>query len=438
MKRVFQMAMKDLKLLARDRVGIFFMLVFPVLMGVFFGFVMGNVGNDPESTKLEIVVADNDDSEFSKKFVDSLKNIETLDVAEADYDSASNDVRLGRKLAVISVPKGFGETAGIMWADAPELELGLDPSRSAESAMLEGMLMQAMGDLINARFQDPSAMRSFVDDGKARIAAAEDLSPIQRGALNMMMGSFDTMFDALETVQSDGDNNGGENNPLNRGMQLANIKRTNVARTRNKSAIAEKIDSRWDISFPQSMVWGVLGCVAGFATLTVRERTLGTLTRLQVAPIPRWQILAGKGLGCFIGVMGVIIFMMAVGTMLGMRPKSWPLLIVAAGSTAFCFVGIMMLLSLLGKTEQATGGMAWGACTVMAMFGGGMLPLAFMPGFMRKLANYDPVGWAVYAVEGAVWRGLSVAEMVLPCAILCGVGLATMMLGSYLISRRTA
>ena len=44
MKRVFLMAIKDLKLLTRDRIGLFFMLGFPILMGVFFGFVMGNIG----------------------------------------------------------------------------------------------------------------------------------------------------------------------------------------------------------------------------------------------------------------------------------------------------------------------------------------------------------------------------------------------------------
>ena len=73
----------------------------------------------------------------------------------------------------------------------------------------------------------------------------------------------------------------------------------------------------------------------------------------------------------------------------------------AAVSTAFCFVGIMMLLSLVGKTEQATGGAAWGALTVMAMFGGGMIPIAFMPSFMANISNYDPVKWAVLSVEGA-------------------------------------
>ena len=37
MTAVIQMAIKDLRILFRDRLGAFFILVFPILMGLFFG-----------------------------------------------------------------------------------------------------------------------------------------------------------------------------------------------------------------------------------------------------------------------------------------------------------------------------------------------------------------------------------------------------------------
>lgn len=438
MKRVFQMAMKDLRLLSRDKIGMFFMLGFPILMGIFFGFVMGGMGESkPKSMKVAII--DDDQSEISAKFIQSMEEVEMLDVRKLDRETASNGVRRGELLAMIGIPEGFGETAGIMWEQPPELELGLDPSRSAESAMLEGMIMQSAGSLISDRFSDPESMRGLIEKSKQQIADSEDISPLMRPVLDTMMNSASNMFDALGNMQEvDGGDGAGSSMA---GMQLANIKRVDVTREPQKGSAGEplgNIKKGWDISFPQSMVWGILGCVAGFATLTVRERTLGTLTRLHVAPIPRWQILAGKGLGCFIAVLSVIMLMMCVGYGLGMRPQSWPLLCLAAVCSAFCFVGIMMLLSLLGKTEQATSGAAWGACSVMAMFGGGMIPAAFMPGFMKTLSNYDPVKWAVVSVEGAIWRDFSLQEMMLPCGILIAVGLVTLVLGSSLVSRRMA
>lgn len=440
MKRVLLMALKDLKLLTRDKIGMFFMVAFPIIMGVFFGFVMGSMG-DSESTTLTVAVIDEDDSETSRQFVESLQEIESLDVRTMGRAEAADQVRRGRLIGLIAVPKGFGETAGILWADPPAIEVGIDPSRSAEGAMLEGMLMQSMGQLVSQRFQDPEAMRGFIEEARESIQNDESISPALRPLLVAMMGSFDSMFDAIDQVQQQPGAAGADENPLAGGMQMADIRRIDVTREPepgSQAALLSNIRSKWDISFPQSMVWGVLGCVAGFATLMVRERTLGTLTRLHVAPIARWEILAGKGLGCFISVVCVITMMMLVGTALGMRPRSWPMLGMAAVSTAFCFVGIMMLLSLLGKTEQAVGGAAWGACTVMAMFGGGMIPAAFMPGFMKAMSNYDPVKWAVVSVEGAVWRGFSMGEMLLHCSVLWGFGVVSLVLGGWLVGRQSA
>lgn len=433
MKRVLLMAFKDLKLLFRDKIGLFFMLVFPIVMGVFFGFIMSG-GGGAKTTKLQIAIVDEDDSEMSQMFVSSLKKIDTLNIEQAERTDAQNRVRKGGLLAMIAIPKGFGETAGIMWADAPELELALDPSRAAETAMLEGMVMQSMGDLISARFQDTDTMKGFLDDAKENIANDETMSPATKLLLSGMMGSFDSAFDSLGKLQSDEDASGG---PMANGIQLAKIRRVALARQAGPAqSIREMTTSKWDISFPQSLVWGMMGCVAGFATLTVRERTLGTLTRLQVAPIARWQILAGKGVGCFIAVLGVITLMMTVGAALGMRPKSVPLLILASLCTAYCFVGIMMVLSLFGRTEQATGGAAWGALTVMAMFGGGMMPLAFMPDFMAKIGNFDPVKWAVQSIEGAIWREFTLAEMAKPCGILIAVGTVALAIGCFVITKR--
>ena len=70
-----------------------------------------------------------------------------------------------------------------------------------------------------------------------------------------------------------------------------------------------KMRSQWDISFPQAMLWGILGCVAGFAISIARERTLGTLVRLEAAPITWFHILSGKALACFLTAIGVVTMM---------------------------------------------------------------------------------------------------------------------------------
>jgi ABC-2 type transport system permease protein len=72
----------------------------------------------------------------------------------------------------------------------------------------------------------------------------------------------------------------------------------------------------------------------------------------------------------------------------------------------------------------------------MAMLGGGMVPLMMMPGWMQRLGNVSPVKWAVYSMEGAIWRGFSVGQMLVPCAVLVGIGAAGYVVGAALLSRR--
>jgi len=106
-------------------------------------------------------------------------------------------------------------------------------------------------------------------------------------------------------------------------------------------------------------------------------------------------------------------------------------------SMALCVVGIMMLMSVIGRTEEAVAGASWGANVVMAMFGGGMIPLAFMPTFMKTLSNFSPMKWGVLALEGAIWRGFSFTEMLYPCAILIAVGAVGITGGVIVLNRAT-
>jgi ABC-2 type transport system permease protein len=89
----------------------------------------------------------------------------------------------------------------------------------------------------------------------------------------------------------------------------------------------------------------------------------------------------------------------------------------------------MMLISTLGKTESSVSGLGWALMMFMSMAGGGMVPLFAMPDWMQALSVVSPVRWAILAFEGALWRGFSPQEMLLPCGILVAVGVAAFAAG---------
>ncbi|HJQ80084.1 MAG TPA: ABC transporter permease [Lacipirellulaceae bacterium] len=435
MPTILTMAAKDLRLMSRDLLGLFFIVGFPIVMGIFFGVVMGSF--DTKSVSLGVAVVDEDDSKMSRKFVEAVESTGNVRSEKLARSVAMDRVRRGQLVGMIAIPKGFGDSAGMLWMDAPAIEVGIDPSRKAEAGMLEGMIMQAMGKLVALRFQDPASMRPMIQKAKDEVAAANDLG-MMGPMVAQMLDSLDTFLQTWETVKAADSESAGGQSPAMPELQLARIETLDVTREVPKGsteAVLRNLRSKWDISFPQAMMWGVLGCAAGFAITIVRERKQGTFLRLQVAPVTRAQIVAGKALACFLTVIGVITVMVVLGMWLGMRPRSPSLLVIAAVSIAFCFVGIMILMSTIGKTEEAVSGGAWAANMFMAMFGGGMMPLLFLPGFMKTLSNFSPVKWSILALEGSIWRGFTLADMLLPCGILLGTGAICLAVGARMLAR---
>jgi ABC-2 type transport system permease protein len=277
--------------------------------------------------------------------------------------------------------------------------------------MLEGILTGAAMASMQELFTDPDRSRAMV----ARTLSDLDAAPPgpQRDAARRLLGEVRSYVD---TGPSQG-NRGTGWKPLE-------IVRREV---RN-----EKVGPRsaFDFTFPQGILWGVIGSALGFALSLVTERTRGTLLRLETAPLSRVDVLLGKALACFTAIALVEALLLALGmAFFGIRPGSPWLLAAAALSVAACFVGIMMAVAVLGRTEQGAGGLGWAVMMPLAMFGGGMIPLFVMPAWMQAVSNLSPVKWGILALEGATWRGFSAAEMALPVAVLLLVGAAGLLLG---------
>lgn len=434
MNRIFKMAMKDLKLLSRDKLGAFFIVGFPILMGLFFGSIMGGgMSSSGSSSKMEVAIVDQDQSEMSKKFVASLRANDSVDLVDDEFESAKESVRKGQRVAMVVLDQGFGETAGVFWKEAPTIRIGVDPSRNAESAMLQGFVMESIGQLASTRFQNAGEMKRMVDDSRKQLDADQTISAPQRLLVSTFLGSLETMVDNIDALQTESDETMEDPRGGN-GFQFANIESLDISRQKKKGT---SLKSQWDISFPQAMLWGVLGCVAGFAISIAKERSEGTLTRLQVAPVSKFEILAGKALACFMTTIFVLVMMTGIGLGLGMKPGNFGHLILAGLCVAFCFVGIMMVMANLGKTEQAVSGSGWAINMVMAMFGGCMIPVMFMPGFIKTFSNLSPVKWSIQALEGAIWREFTLAEMAFPCVVLVGIGAVGLVTGTLMLKRST-
>lgn len=431
MKPVLAIAWKDLRLLARDRAGFFWVLGWPFLMALFFGSI---IGGDDGPSPMKIALVDRDRSDFSGAFGAELRRSEALDVTEAPPDSALLLVRRGRLVGYVALLPGMGRSLGFGDADSSFIELGLDPSRRAEAGYLEGLVTQALFQSMQGSFGAGGVGRATIQERVAAVAADTTLTPARRENLTSFftnlerfLGSMDSVSGAAAGATSAGGAPGTADSARGLGPNLKIV------------AVAEEGDgprSAFEVTFPSAMMWALIGVCMSFAVSIVHERLTGTFLRLRLAPISRTHILAGKGLAAYVAALGATGLLLAFGALvLGVRVASVPKLAAAVLASAFCFVGLMMLISALGRTHQTVAGAGWALLLVMSMTGGGMIPLIAMPPWMQVVSNFSVVKWGVLAVEGAIWRGFSWNEMLVPVSILLAVGAMAFWVGARALHR---
>ncbi len=415
MSKVIALALKDLRLLPRVKSRLFFTFVWPVIITVLFGFAFGGQ-NSAEQSKPRLSVVDQDNTDGSRAFAKRLEA--SFDLSLMPAAEAENAVRLGQRAAYIVLKPGFGEASQRMfYGNSKEIELGVDPARQAEAGMIQGLLMKHAGEDMQKMFGDPGTSTRMVDQALAEMkqgGGSAETVPVERFLTELK--SF------VNTPAAQAGPPGGG---APRDWQPLKITTKDVARERRGP------ENAFDVTFPQGVIWGLIGCVMTFGLSLVTERTHGTFVRLRMAPLTRAQILGGKALACFLTILFVELMLYGVAAFFGVRPTSIPLLAVAGVSAALCFVGFMMLIASLGKTEQSASGAAWAILMPLSMFGGAMIPTFVMPAWMQSLGYISPIRWAMLAIEGGVWRNFSPSEMVMPCAILIAIGVACFAVGTY-------
>lgn len=438
MPGIVAIAIKDLKLLIRDRAGAFFTLIFPLGIAFFFGLMFGGGGDS--SRAMKIVLVDEDGGPAARAFADDLTHADGLEVKAAPTRAEGVAlVRKGKVAACVLVPQGFqAQSENMFFGGAMKIEGLVDPARKAEAGLLTGKLNEIAFKQMFGGMSEPDRMESLLSTARAAATASPTLDAAQRGTLLSMFDSLDSFsktrrrLDATDPSASAPADAKPKSDSTKRGFAFKPVE---VSVTEVKPEDNQP-QSAFDLSFPQGIVWGLMGCVTAFGASMASERAGGTLMRLAVSPIRPSGVLLGKALGCFVACMAVQALVIAAGMLLvGVKVRQPGLMGVAMVCAAIGFVGVMAIMAGLCKTEAAAGGMGRAVILVLAMIGGGTIPVVFMPAWMQTVSGISPFKWAADAIQGAMWRGLSPSEMLVPCGVLVGMGVVGYAIGAVMMRR---
>jgi ABC-2 type transport system permease protein len=359
---------KDLRLFLSDRRAVLMSVVAPIFIASFFGYIFGGGAGNQDNSPIPVLVSDQDGSAFSREIVNRLKAETSLDVKPSTPEDSRIAVRQGKATAAVLIPKNFSIDAGrafLFGGAKPEIGILFDPSHSIEMRMLQGIMAGAVMETAGKQMMNsPGAPK-----GGLTLPFRVNQEGVTSGrgvAYNGYAHSFGGM-----------------------GIQFLLM----------------------------------VGVDIGVAMLLLRQR--GVWKRMRAAPLSRTVVLGSRAASSTVTSMATLIILFAFARIVfGVRIQGS-----MVGFLGVCLAFSLMtatfglLIATLGKTAEATRGLAILATLLMVMLGGAWVPTFIFPKWLRAITVVFPTRWAMDGLDAVTWRGLGFSAVALPIALLFGCAL---------------
>ncbi len=411
MQALLALVRAEIKLHFSNRRAVLMSIVAPILIAAFFGSLFGS---NSKMAGIPVGVVDQDHSALSQRVVAALLAEPALKATAGDESELLAQVRAGKLRAVAILPAGLGEQAGraLFGAGAkPEIALHFDPSQASALAVVRGLLAQAVMQEVSRSSFSPAAL----GDMRKQLRDATGLPAEQREALVKM-------FDAIGQVQrSEGAASAAPAGGLSMPYTTREIEA--LQSTANAAPVAY---NSYAHSFAGMGVQFILMSGVDMALGLLLMRRLGLWKRLRAAPLSRAKLLGSRiAASTLISlIVFAVIYTVAIAAF-GVRVLGSPL---GFALVLLCFALLTssfgLLVAALGRTPEATRGLAILATLLMVMLGGAWVPAFIFPEWLQTASLAVPTRWAVDALDAMTWRGQPFAEALLPSGVMLGFSLA--------------
>lgn len=172
----------------------------------------------------------------------------------------------------------------------------------------------------------------------------------------------------------------------------------------------------------------VMAVMMGLAGSVAREKEVGTLDGLLIAPIARGSIVMGKTFaqtvrGLTQGAMVLVLAMVFFGVRVY---GSWPLLIIMLILGIFSFVGMGILISAMASEQETAMTIMMTLNFPMFFLSGAFFPVQQMPGFMQAISRVVPLTYVVEGLRQVMVLGAGIGQVWRSVAVLLAFGAVTL------------
>ena len=396
-------ALKDLRILLKDRGAVIQLFLLPLLFIVVFSGALtaiGSIGEDtpvPVATRIPLAVVDLDGGEAAQTLLDGLNAAGGVRARQYEQDRALALLDKNELGHVLTIPANF--TTDLVDNRQVTLRLINHPDADAEKTEVVRLVIEGVA-------QNMALQRQI-------LASLQQMGDMQANAPEEYQEAF-----SVERLQAQA------RGQFERAQTLVELMQTFPEQQRER----EEMPDAAQLAVPGFTVMFVFLTAQTTARSIYDEKKVGSFRRLLAAPMSKASLLAGKMLPNFItGLIqtGVIFAFGTIGTrLLGLTPLTLgnaPLVVaLVAVLVALCSSSLGTLVAAIARTENQIGGLSAVVLWVMGVLGGSFIPLFFLENFLGPLPQIVPHYWANRAFNDLMIRGLGLAGVTVEIAVLLG------------------
>ncbi|NIM94191.1 MAG: ABC transporter permease [Anaerolineales bacterium] len=386
MKKIMNIAWKDIRNRFSSPSELLFFLILPILFTFLLGGGFDRLNNEVELPTLAVV--DQDASALSGELISKLEQEGTFIINGMESEDAQDALEDGDVLTVLEIPEGF--ESDLREGNAGALEIQV-PEDSEGAQIIEQSILVIAEELSRSI----TAAHASVAERERQVSFE---SPKER----------EQYFEvALTRAQSAFEN------------QPSRVTITVPQGAQEAQDMAEALTSHHNAG--QLITWVFIPLLATSAVLA-DERTIGTLRRLLTTPTSKPTFLLGTFTGQLIPAFLQMGLLLAFGALvMGVEwGHSIPALIVLLFSFGLAAVALGTMLGTLVKTTGQASNLSIMAGMAIALLGGCWWPAEMFPGFMRTAGKILPTSWALQGLTDIAIRGFGITEILPEAGVLLG------------------
>jgi ABC-2 type transport system permease protein len=184
---------------------------------------------------------------------------------------------------------------------------------------------------------------------------------------------------------------------------------------------------------------GLFGA-AGVGFSLIAELRYGVIERFRVTPVSRVALLLGRALRDILTLIIQAIVLLLVSIPFGLHVELVPVLVVL-GLVALLGLGMACIAyacALWLKDENSYAPLIFTASLPLLLLSGVLLPLSFAPQWLQRIADLNPLSYAVTAARELFLQNASDPSVVKGLAIMVALALVALVIGVRAFGRAVA